>query len=190
MSNYKILTSWHEEDNVAIKAIDFDDNYQDRLNKGVSLKSMQNPVATLKKLKGNYTDFLFSPSVELIVSERVKTLLEEEEGNENFEFYPVSFSTKSAIPFSYYMLNMIGVTDAFDWEKSDYKLFDQLGPRGNKVIRELYRMEIDPDKTQGRNIFIMENYTGTIFIHEFIISLMEAKGLTGFKALPLRGHNF
>lgn len=186
MGNYKALFSWHEDSNVLIKNIKYDSRFEGVLNMGISLKGMNNPVAELENLSGKYTDFLFAPTSEHIVSEKVKTFLEKTEGKENFEFYPVEFKAKDTP--SYYLMNILGFVDAFDWEKSDYVLFDELGPKGNKVIRNMNRMEIDEKKTQGKRIFLMEDYIGTTYIHKSLADEMKAAGITGFKAQPLIGN--
>lgn len=187
MSNFKTLFAWHEKQNVSIGDITYDSDYIDKMNLGVSLKGMKNPVAVLKNTKGKFTDFLFSPSVENIVSEKVKDFLEKKEGAANFEFYPVDFNIKKHP--SYFFMNILGLVDGFDWEKSDYELYDQLGPKGNKMIRNLIRMEIDEAKTAGKRIFLLERFIGTTYVHDSLAKEMQEENITGFKSQPLRGNN-
>lgn len=186
MGYYKVLFSWYEKSNIHIEDIEYDSLYANKLNQGISLKGMKNPKATLENLTGKYTDFLYTPESEHIVSEKVKAFLEKTEGKENFEFFSVDFNI-SGQP-SYYLMNIIGIIDAFDWEKSDYVLFDELGPKGNKVIHNMNRMEIDENKTEGKRIFLMKDYIGTTYLHQSLADEMNAAGITGFKAQPLIGN--
>lgn len=186
MSQYKALFAWHEKSNVSIDMIKYDQKYIEKMNLGVSLKGMKNPVAVLKNVKGKFTDFLFSPSVENIVSEKVKDFLEKKEGAINFEFYPVEFNIEKHP--SYFFMNILGLVDAFDWEKSDYELYDELGPKGDKVIKVMKRMEIDEAKTAGRRIFVLDRFIGTTYVHESLAKEMQDEGFTGFITEPLRGN--
>jgi hypothetical protein len=186
MNNYKQLFPWHEEQNTSIKSITFDPSFISKMNLGFSLKGMQMPVVKLKNTKAAFTDFLFTPSIEIIISEKLKLLLQNHEKEGFLEFYPIEFRDKNSPP--YFLLNIVGLVDAFDWEKSEYVLFDELGPLGNKVIRKIIKMEIDNSKTEGRRIFILKNYIGTLFLHQSLADEMIAFGITGYKEKPLIGH--
>lgn len=186
MSEYLSLFAWHETANARIKSISFDPAYEAKLSLGLSLVGMQPPKATLVNARGHFTDMLFAPSVEHVISERMKDFLLEREG-EHLEIHPVQLGGSSKKHAPYFHMNVLQLVDAFDWKRSDYELFPELGPKGDKIIRVLKRMEIDPEKTRGRRLFGMEHYVGTTFVHASLAEEMLAAGFTGFRAQPLRG---
>lgn len=172
--------------NVYVADLAYDKAYEGILFDGISLKDMSAPVARLKKVSGLALDFLYARGGKLVVSEHAKAFLQQLEERSFFEFVEVQFKN-GKLP-SYYVLNILDLVDAFDWERSEYELFDELGPKGNKVIRNLIKMEIDEHKTNKRRLFSMQNYQGNTFMHVDLADEMIAAGITGLLLDPLVGH--
>lgn len=72
--------------------------------------------------------------------------------------------------------------------KSKYELFNELGPKGNKVIKNMIKMEIDESKTNNRKLFTLLNFEGNIIIKIDLVNQMTANGITGILIDPLIGH--
>ena len=186
MSQYLRLFPFLETGNAYIAQLNFTPNSLPILFSGKSFIDLPSPDAKLKNPKKPALDFLYALGGKLVVSEKVKLFLQELAESQYFEFIPVNFDQKK-FP-NYYVLNLLKVIDAFDWEKSDYKLFDELGPKGNKVINELRRMEIDESKTSGRELFGLLGYEGTTFISKTLAEKMQQANITGMQLIPLVGH--
>lgn len=185
MSNYKLFFPFVDKSNIYIADLVYDEKFKDRLYEGVSLQEMQSPLATLKNLSGIPLDILYAPGGKLIVSEKTRTFLQQLAESDFFEFIPVKFENKKMLP--YYVLNLLELIDAFDWEKSKYELFEELGPNGDVVIRDVIKMEIDESKTNGRMLFSMLNHEGDTFIHVDLANDMIDNKITGILLDPLTG---
>lgn len=187
MSVYKRFYPFLEAGGLYISEINFDPEFEPFLFNGSSLKGMQFPKATVKNATGKAADFLYSYSGKLIVSEKAKQFLEKSDDANYFEFIPIEFSNKKIKP--YYLLNILELVDAFDWENSSYELFDELGPKGNKVIRDLIKMQLIESKIKGRKLFSLLNFEGNTIAHIDFVEQMKAEGLTGILIDPLWGHS-
>lgn len=185
MSNYRRLYPNLEKTNTYISNLIYDKEFENVLYNGTSLKDMKAPLATLKNTSGKSSDFLYAIESKLVVSEKVKLFLQETEDSAYFEFIKVHFENKKMKPF--YLLNILELVDAFDWEKSTYELFDELGPKGNKVIRNTIKMEIDESKTNNRKLFNLLNFEGNTMIHIDLVNQMINQGITGILIDPLIG---
>ncbi|NJM80649.1 MAG: hypothetical protein HC854_15435 [Flavobacterium sp.] len=75
---------------------------------------MKSPKATLKNALGKKLDFLYALGGKLVVSEKVKLFLENTDDSSYFEFIEVKFEDKNIKP--YYVLNILELLEAFDWE--------------------------------------------------------------------------
>jgi hypothetical protein len=186
MSSYKLFFPFVDASNIYISNLVYDNQFKSILYDGVSLLEMTTPVAVLKNLSGNALDILYAPGGKLVVSEKTKTFLESLKESHYFEFIPVKFENKKMHP--YFVLNILELVDAFDFKNSKYELFDELGPKGNPVIRDVIKMEIDQSKTKNRMLFSMLNYEGDTFIHTDLANEMIKNGITGLLLDPLRGH--
>ena len=187
MSVYKRFYPFLEAGGLYISEIKFDPVFEPFLFNGSSLKGMKFPQATVKNATGKAADFLYSYSGKLIVSEKAKKFLETSNDAEYFEFIPIEFTNKKIKP--YYLLTILQLVDAFDWELSTYELFDELGPKGNKVIRDLVKMELIDAKINGRKLFSLLNFEGNAIVHIDFVEQMKAGGLTGILIDPLWGHS-
>jgi hypothetical protein len=186
MSNYRRIYPNLEKNYTYISNLIFDKRFEAILYNGVSLKDMNPPIATLKNINGKVPDFLYSLGGKLIVSEKVKSFLQQLEETVFFEFIVVHFENKKMKPF--YVLNILELVDAFDWEKSDYVLFEELGPKGDRVIRNMIKMEIDTSKTNNRKLFNLLHFEGNTFINIDLANQMIEQGITGILIDPLIGH--
>jgi hypothetical protein len=187
MSSYRKLYPYLEKGNAYISTIVFDERSEDTLYNGVSLIEMTSPIATLKNPGKKMSDFLYSLCGKPIVSNKAKLFLEDTNESGNYEFIKVQFKNKKKKE-SYYLLNVLNQVDAFDWETSEYTLFDEPGPKGNKVIDNLIKMNIDESKTDGRQLFNLVGFEGHHIIHTDLVDQMIADGITGILTDPLQGH--
>lgn len=164
-----------------------DPAFRQQLFSGVSLKGMAAPTAVVKNASGKKNDLLYALGMgRPIVSERARSFLERSADAPHFEFFSIAFENKKLPP--YLLLNIMQPVDAFDWERSRYELFDGPGPTGNKVIRDLARMEIDASKTNNRQLFVLLGHEGHTIIHQDLTAGMRSAGLTGLLVDPLWGH--
>ncbi|MCO6161207.1 imm11 family protein [Flavobacterium sp. NRK F7] len=186
MDTYKRLFPNLETGNCYISNLIIDKEYQMILHLGKSLKGMKPPLATLKNVNGKKTDLIYALGGKLIVSDKLKLFLEESKDASYFEFIEIQFENAKMNP--YYMLNILELVDAFDWEKSIYELFDELGPKGNKVIRNLIKMEIDTSKTNHRILFNLLHFEGQNIVTINLYHQMVRSGITGLLIDPLVGH--
>ncbi len=186
MNTYKRLYPLFNQKDCYISNLHFDDNFKDKLYSGVSLKKMKAPVALLKNINGKKLDFLYTLGGKLVISEKVKLFLESTNDSLYFEFINVNFENARMKP--YFLLNILELVNAFDWDESDYELFEELGPKGNKVIRKLIKMEINESKTNNRKLFNMLNFEGNTIIHDDLLAQMIDKSITGMITDPLVGH--
>jgi hypothetical protein len=177
MNNYRRLYPKLEKKNTYISKLIYDIEFETILYDGVSLENMKSPKATLKNVSGKSLDFLYALGGKLVVSEKVKLFLQQTKENTYYEFIDVHFENKKMKPF--YVLNILELVDGFDWKKSEYELFDELGPKDNKVIRNLIKMEIDDSLTNGRRLFNLLNFEGNTIIHIDLVNQMINHGITG-----------
>ncbi|MCW3162440.1 imm11 family protein [Chryseobacterium oryctis] len=187
MTDYRRFYAKLEPEELYISEMKFDADFEKKMYLGVSLKGMCNPKATIKNASGEKNDFLYSLGIsKLVVSEKAKSFLEKSEDAHYFEFFDIEFQNKKIPPF--FLLNILELVDAFDWERSQYELFEELGPKGNKVIRDLIKMEIDESKTNNRKLFSLLNHEGNTIVHKDFAEEMIDYGLTGILTDPLWGH--
>lgn len=186
MSKYLRLYPSLESGNAYIGRMIFDPKFETQLHNGVSLMGMNPPQASLKNASKPKSDLLYALGGKLVVSEKLKAFLEMLPEQAHFEFIPVKFD-KPKFP-NYYVLNILNLLDAFDWERSEYVLFDELGPKGNRVIQNIQRMEIDASKTDNRQLLSMRNHEGNTFITAELAQALLENGISGLQLDPLIGH--
>lgn len=186
MSIFRRLYPKLESGDMYISELNIDADFEGLLFNGKSCKDMFSPLAIVKNEKGNKKDFLYSFSSRLIVSEKAKIFLETSSDASYLEFIPINFHDKK-MP-KYYLLNILDLVDAFDLNKSIYRFFDELGPKGNKVLMDYEKVEIDIVKTENRKLFSMLYFEGNIIIHQDFFNEIINSGLTGLFVDPLWGH--
>ena len=82
-------------------------------------------------------------------------------------------------------MNILELLDAFDWEKSDYDLFNELGPKGNKVIENLRKTVLKDLIIDGRNLFYVKEFQAKIFISETLEADFINAGIKDFRTIDI-----
>jgi hypothetical protein len=160
-------------------------SFDEKMYSGISLKSEERPTIDIKDSTKRPPDFLSGLGTSLpIVSESVRDFLSNTDESEYFEFIELVLNNYDKEE-RYFILNILEVLDAFDWEKSDYDLFDELGPQGNKVISILRKTVLESSKTQGRNLFYLKDFPAKLFISEQLEQAFHKAGIEDFRTLEI-----
>lgn len=122
-------------------------------------------------------DCLWNANKVLVVSQKVKELLEAEKLKNN-EFLPVQVINHKDRPVkeSYFILNQIGLQDCIDLKKSEYKE-NRLNPEYFSVVKRLAIDErrIEPDV----RLFRMKKYPNIPVVHRALARKLTEAGITG-----------
>lgn len=164
-----------------------------KLGQGISCKDWfpDNPQIQIEVEAGIVlTDVIFNYDDFLIVSEKIKLILEEHSGS-SFEFFQISILDKKGRvdERSYYMANLLEVIDCVDMEKSEYDM-DPLAPSQVDQFMRLVLNEskIDPEK----GIFRLKDKTDLIIINHTLARKILEEGCAGvlFEYLDDHGEIF
>jgi hypothetical protein len=182
---YKEFLPWVDE--MALEFIEFEctESLDNKLYSGKSLKDEEPPKIYIKDPAGRPPDFLSGIGTSLpIVSVKVKEFLQGTEDVKHFEFIQTTILDYEK-DIEYYILNILDVIDAFDWEQSDYDLFDEPGPKGNKVIEELRKTVLIEEKIKGRNLFYVKDFPSKVFISEKLEAQFVKAGIRDFRTINI-----
>lgn len=182
---YKELLPWNDGEVLEFDRFECSATFDDKMYSGISLKSEDPPKIYIKDPEKRAPDFLSGLGSSVpIVSVKVRDFLMSTQEARYLEFIEaVLFNYNKH--HSYYILNILEVLDAFDWEKSDYDIFDELGPQGNKVISVLRTTVLNPIKLHNRNLFYVKEFPSKIFISEQLEAEMKEAGIKDFRTLPV-----
>lgn len=124
---------------------------------------------------GEALDFTFSAFDVPIVSERIKSILDDEE----VFFIPINIKKSKE---NFYILVIKKYIDAVDSDLSDFLLWEE----NNKIRPDLAgtykvfkKLIVDGNKTESSNIFRIENYEIALIISEDIMKKFKKYKITG-----------
>ena len=157
-----------------------------RLGEGERMGNMfptQASYPLSKNRKGmKLTDFIPNKFSRLIVSEKVRKLLEAEPLD--IEWLPVSIIDKKdhVVDVPYAIAHVLGTVDCVDLERSEYDR-SSFSPEQFLVIRRLVLRE---DKIpEQRSLFRIKEYPRTFIIRVDLLEKLAAAGVTGLGVLDL-----
>jgi|GEM_PF-1724528 len=130
----------------------------------------------LKNVSKRFPDLMGTGSSEFFITSKFKELIESMESPENIHFISGEFTRK---PKHYWLVNLLNNVACFDWEKSDYTLYDETLV-GRKAINSIEKLAIKEEKVNGRNIFRIEEKPVSIYISQKLKDAMEEHGITGY----------
>jgi len=174
-------------DEILLEFIEFEctKSFDNKQYLGKSMQSEESPRVYIKDPDGRPPDFLSGiGSVLPIVSVKVKEFLLGTEDAIYFEFIRATVLDYEN-EIEYYILNILEVLDAFDWEQSDYDLFDEPGPKGNKVIEDLRKTVLIEEKVRGRNLFYVKEFPSKVFISEKLEDQFLKAGIRDFETIDI-----
>lgn len=182
---YKELLPWNDETVLEFSRFDCSPSFDARMYSGVSLKSEPTPKIYITDSEKRTPDFLSGrgTSKPIVIEDVMKFLLTSKDA-EYFEFIKLQLVNYDK-DISYYLLNVLEILDAFDWEKSDYDLFDDLEPGEEKLIRRLRKTVVNPTKTNGRNLFYLKDFPSKLFISEQLEKELVDAGFKDFRTLEI-----
>ena len=156
--------------------------WDDKEFTGESLLSEQRPRIVVNNNPGIPTDFLIGGTSHPVVSDRIKSILEKLPGSASLEFIPTTIENYDQAT-KYWVLNILGFTDCFDYDKSKYTIHER-----SKSIRKILKMYFREDVIQGKNIFRIYETPISLFISDNLINIFKNEKVTGYAIEPLTGH--
>lgn len=124
------------------------------------------------------TDFLGNDLGWLIISEKLKLILEDEKIN-GIQFLPLKIKNQlnNTTLNNYYLANICNLVKALDLENSDYNEYEL--DENEKVI-SVKKHAIKADKIKNIDIFRLEEDKFPVFVSEKFVNLINAHKATGF----------
>lgn len=139
---------------------------------------------TIRK-KGVPTDFSMADFEVLVVNEKVKNLLSENE----VQFIPTTIQSLSGIE-QHYLIYIKNECDCIDEENSTFDKFqvnDPIRPDKAGQYKTIYNMVVKPEGTQNLNIFRVKGYNVAVIISEVLKQKLEELNVTGVTYKKLAG---
>lgn len=177
---YKRLLPKSIENHLMIKDFISTESFKEKKLYGKSLKDENQPTIVIKNKSGKLTDFLIGGTTLLIISEKAKVFFEENIEHSRIEFISVKVDNYEK-DNKFWILNILERLPCFDWDKSDYILFDELGPKGNKVIRKITNMVFKDDIIQEKEIFYAEGVSSFVYVSEKFKQEILDSDLIGYR---------
>lgn len=178
---YKEFIPWTGEAVLDFEEFECTLSFDDKLYSGTSLLGEESPKFYLRDPSGRAPDFLGGiGTVVPVVSAKVKEFLAGTEDAKYFEFLRADVRGCDG-ELEYYVLNLLQVLDAFDWERSEYDLFPDPGPKGNKVIEDLRKTVLKEDAVAGRNFFYVKEFSSKMFISSALEAALTSAGIGDFE---------
>ncbi|GGG41210.1 hypothetical protein GCM10011344_47630 [Dokdonia pacifica] len=128
------------------------------------------PSINLKRKTKILPDILGTGSAEFFVNDKVKEILELNITEQKINFSPIRIDK-----YNYWLLNIIGLLDCFDNEKSGYTTFE------NGNIDDVHNLKFKKEKIPEISIFRIKENTVRLFITEKLKNIFEEAGVTGVK---------
>ncbi|MCP3143120.1 imm11 family protein [Pyxidicoccus xibeiensis] len=132
-------------------------------------------------------DFLDNAVTALIVSERVRRILEELKAKD-LEFLPVTVKDHKKAPMAerYFILNALGGQDAIDMEKSQLVM----DPLEKEQIGRIKKLVLQPKKIdKDAKLFRASRARHVIFVDDAVRKAFRKEGITGFWLYKAEGWN-
>jgi hypothetical protein len=146
---------------------------------GVSFMGQPCPVIKVKNLKGRQTDFISSGDRLPVISNSFKCILELSGTDRgHLEFLHVEFENCPELNHKYWLLNILHPIKCFDWEKSEYTVYDTLVDN-EKWPDEITRLVMLDEEIGGRNIFRMHEKSTDIFVSHTLQEAILSNKLSG-----------
>lgn len=182
---YKQLLPWVDDEVMEFVKFECTESFKKKIYSGQLLSGEKIPKIYIRDSSKRPPDFLSGLGSALpIVSSKVKTVLETARPLQHFEFIePVLINYNGAE--QYYILNILDIIDAFDWENSDFDVFDEPGPLGSKVIRKVRKLVVKETVAVGKDLFYIKEFPGTIYISETLEREFKGAGIGDFRTLSI-----
>lgn len=117
-------------------------------------------------------DVLLGLSPGLVISERVKVILEALPERDKLQFVSVKVKKKN-----YWLLNVRNLVPAFDWKNSKYTTYDS----NPNIIRGVELLVFKLEVVEGLNLFRMEEKPIGIYISEHLKNILVEEKITGIR---------
>ena len=137
------------------------------------LKLTEKDINNKLKLKGKdkkLPDVLGTSSAEFLISNRVKLIIEKNVKDLNVNFIPLKIEDHD-----FWLLNIIGHLDCFDYESSDFTR------SSNGSIRKIFDLKFISEKIPEYAIFRVKEADMHLFITEKLKNLLEETDTTGIR---------
>lgn len=127
----------------------------------------------------------------LVVSDKMRDLLEEADADVAFREIRVAGAAVNGR--SFWVLDVLQSLDCVDEEASELEFFEENDPvRPDRAghIRSMFRLVLDPARTEGHPIFRLKRNTGTIIVTGTLRECMQAEGINGMDWGDANGGSF
>lgn len=182
---YKQLLPWADEDVLEFNRFECAASFNQKMYKGLPINDEPAPQIFIKDPSKKIPDFLSGIGMVLPVTSVKATNFFKALADAKF----IQFIKPEMINYEkkeeFTILNILYVLDALDWDRSDYDLFDEPGPGGNKVIRKMRKLILKEDVINGRNIFYLKEFPSVVYISEKLENEIIKSGIKNFRTLPV-----
>jgi hypothetical protein len=166
------LFPWPEDNHAYIESTGFDYNeIVMRLILGEKLEAIDSSSLVVKRYTKKFPDLMGTGSSEFFVSEKLKLFFEEHIENDRLNFIEIKIKSKT-----YFLINLLGLRDAMDFEKSDF-----VSSPNPDVPSKIYDLTVDSSKVKTLDLFRLKQMPAPIFITEELKTLMEENNFTGIR---------
>lgn len=117
----------------------------------------------LKNISKKFPDLMGTGSSELFLSDELKLFFENFIEKQDLNFIPYLINKKQ-----YWLLNIVGLRDCMDYDKSDYSTYNH-----NGFINEIKNLVVREEKINAFDIFRLKDKPVNIFVTESIKLKME-----------------
>lgn len=180
----KRLLSRSHEGSLLIKKFEITESFRKKQYSDQSLSEEEAPVVHIKNKRGKSTDFLVGDTVLLVISEKAKVFFEANIEHSNIEFLPVDMQNYGG-KGNFWVMNVLEVIDCFDWDNSEYTLFDEPAPDGSKAIDEFMKVVLREQPIGEREIFYTDQFPVELFISPSLEEKLLASDLVGYRILDV-----
>ena len=146
----------------------FDRNVVYDIIDGIKIEKSENKMI-LKNISKKFPDLLGTGSSELFLSDELKLFFESFIQKQELNFIPYLINKKQ-----YWLLNIVGLRDCMDYDKSDYTTYSH-----NGFINEIKKLIVREEMIEEFDIFKLKDKPVNIFVTESLKLKIEELNFEG-----------
>lgn len=143
----------------------------DRIIDGERIDTLDLSQMVVKNKTKHFPDLIGTGMTEFFVTNQLKNFLIKHVKGHELNFVKVEIATHA-----YWLLNIIGLRDCMDYERSTYTTYEKFDKPD-----QITKLVIREDQVSELDIFRISDRPELVFVTESLKSLMESKGFTGIR---------
>ena len=149
------------------------------LKRGKKVKAKVPPVAFVVRRNRELVDYQFNMAGLPLFSERLRDAVSK--GKSEIQFFDVRLTNEAGkdIPARYYLANVVGLVQAFDWDRSEFD--ETYRPQG--VASHIEKLVLRKDLNTDLDLFRLAEAPRVLIVSGRLRNDLETAGITGIEFL-------